>query len=297
MSLCLREFLKEKDIKSRVDYPLSRLSSIGIGGSAALIAYPEDTESMCRLISLASSVGASYRVVGGMTNILPSDDGFVGLVISTVRLNRMERTENLLYAECGALTSGAVLHMADEGYGTAEGLASIPGTVGGAVMGNAGAFGVEISELFTEGTFFSPSTGFVVFKKKDLSFGYRTLTLPYDDLVFLSGVFEFREKSRNEIMAKILENREKRKATQPLGKPSLGSIFKAVNGVGAGYYIDKAGLKGFSVGGARVSEKHAGFIINEGGATSFDVKALIKIIKTRVREHFGVKLTEEIKYM
>ena len=293
----LERFLKEKDVEYTENFEISRLSYIGVGGRAKIVAYPDDTDKLTSLLLRLNELGISYRVVGRMTNLLASELGYDGVLISTVRLNGISPMGELLFSECGANTSELVRIMAARGYGGAEGLCSVPGTVGGAVAGNAGAFGSEISDIFVSGRFFHSEKGIVNLVLKDMEFGYRSSRLSDGSLVFLDGIFRFERADSESIKNKISLFKEQRSNTQPTDKRSLGCIFKRHNGVSAAYYIDRCGLKGYTVGGASVSQKHAGFIINSGGATSDDIMRLVSIIKEKVYLEFGVVLSEEIKYL
>ena len=293
----IEDLLKKQDVEYKKDVPLSKLSSMGVGGDAALAVYPDSIERLCGFISLLRERSIKHRVVGRMTNILPPDGRYDGVLVLTTRINRFRREDKLLFAECGADLSRVIGFMAYQGYGGAEGLSSIPGTVGGAVSGNAGAFGADISDVFIKGRFLSPMKGIVELSKDQVSFAYRSCGASLNGYIFLDGVFEFREIASSDILAKIRELKDRRARMQPTGSKSLGSIFKRVGDTSAGYYIDKAGLKGLKVGGALVSEKHAGFIINLGNATCEDISKLIGIIKKEVYSSFGVELIEEIKYL
>ena len=177
-----------------------------------------------------------------------------------------------------------------------EGLFGIPGTVGGMVRQNAGAFGYEISDRFKCATCYHPYTQSISnYSKDDMQFSYRDSILRNNSAILLNATFELIEKKRNDILAEIAEYKERRVTTQPLEYPSLGSIFKRYNGISAGYYIDRAGLKGHCIGGACVSSKHAGFIVNKGGATAEDYLKLIEYVKDKVYSVFGIELEEEIE--
>ena len=180
--------------------------------------------------------------------------------------------------------------------GGLEGLFGIPGTVGGMVRQNAGAFGYEVKDRFVLARCYFPDTGDIAeLSPRDMEFTYRGSILSRKGAILLCATFDFIYKKRDEILREIREYRDKRLLTQPLDKPSLGSVFKRHQGVGAGYYIDKLGLKGFSIGGACVSDKHAGFIINTGGATADDYLKLVDYVKSAVYSAFGIELEEEIE--
>lgn len=292
----LSELKNRKDVEIYEDVSIKTLSSMRLNASARYLVYPHSAEAFIRAVDICRNSNEKYRVVGRMSNILPSSDFYDGILIKTDKLNKKIKAENKCTAECGAAFSGVVSYMAETGFGGLEKLFHIPASVGGMIYSNAGAYGSEISDSFISAELYDPaSEKRVVLGKKEMQFGYRSSILNKSDLVLLSADFLFTPKRREEIYGEIKELGQKRRGTQPLDLPSLGSIFKAHAGVGAGYYIDRAGLKGAAVGGASVSEKHAGFIVNTGNATPSDVLRLIEIVKNRVASLFGIELEEEVQ--
>ena len=253
------------------------------------VAYPDSEEKLIRLVMTLSDLEIPYKVVGGMTNLLVKNGEYDGVVVKTDKIKTKHEAENELTLGCG-------VRMASRGLGGMEGLAGIPGTVGGMVKQNAGAFGYEISDRFLSARCYLPESGkTVVFSRDDMAFSYRHSALSDSYAVLLSATFEPTVAPPKGIVKRINELREQRLRSQPIDYPSLGSVFKRHNGISAGFYIDRAGLKGASVGGAQVSRKHAGFIINRGGATSDDFLRLIELIKERGYADFSVELKEEIE--
>ena len=231
-----------------------------------------------------------------MSNVLFKDGVYNGVIIKTTKIKGKTRAENRIIALCGESIGAIIAYMARFDMGGLEGLAGIPGSLGGIVRQNAGAFGYELKDRFVSARCYLPeSDATVELSFSDMCFAYRESILQRNGAILLSATLDFIPKSRDEIFREIKAYREKRVLAQPLTYPSLGSVFKQHKGVSAGYYIDRAGLKGLSVGGARVSEKHAGFIINNGGATADDYLRLIDLVKREVYAKFSVELREEIE--
>ncbi len=290
--------LDEKDVKYDRNIPISRISSVKIGAEAEVIVHPSTIDELIFVLSLCERLKIKYKTVGNMTNLLPTDTPFCGVLISTVALNRFEITDNVIRCECGCSFSSLILRLARLGLGGAEPLFGIPGTVGGMLYQNAGAFGVEISDYVISALVYSPKRATTIRLSRDeMSFSYRRSRFSSEELIILEASFIFIEKDCDRILSDVKKIREKRNASQPHTLPSLGSVFKRVGGTSAAYYIDKAGLKGYSINGAAVSEKHAGFIVNIGGARSADFLALVEHIKSVVFSKFGIELECEIEIL
>ena len=280
---------------------------MGTGGNTRLFVTPYTVGSLIDTAKEAEKSGIYYAVIGNATNVLFPDEGVCGAVISTKRINGIFLKDGRIHAECGvtlpALSSFALRH-ALSGF---EGLVSIPATVGGALTTNAGAFGCEIKDRLVSFSVYIPSENRVVVRTpKSHPFSYRKSRATEGEAVILSAVFSANAGDRAKIFAKMTENREKRRLSQPTGVKSVGSFFKkpdytvenkAVSstyyGKSAGELIDLCGLKGKRVGGAEVSKKHAGFITNTKNATTGDVLALASEVKQEVFERTGVRLCEE----
>ncbi len=288
----------QKDVEIKENFSLSRVSSIGCGGKARIAIFPKQIDDFVFVLRKLDEADVPYYVQGKMSNTLALDGEIDKVVVLTTKLTSKRVNGGSAYAECGVTLSGLIFEMARSGYGGHEGLAHIPGTVGGALCGNAGAYGDSISDAFVSGLFYdSESEGTVELNKSDMGFSYRNSVLKYGRLIFLSGLFTFSPFPIDDILAVISANKKKRAESQPLRDRTLGCVFKQFDGVGAGYYIDRAGLKGLRVGGAKVSEKHAGFIVNDSKASSSDVLELIDFIKKRVYDKFGINLEEEIRFL
>lgn len=263
------------------------------GGAAALAAFPKSAEELSALIDAARAESMRYIVAGNGSNLLFDDGGFDGLVIFTTSMRRVEWRGQSVYAECGASLTGLAAEAVKRGLSGLEFSYGIPGTIGGAVYMNAGAYGSEISAVLTESVYLSEGT----VKTRNLAehaFGYRTSVYRKTGDIILSAEISLAKSDPAAISEKAKKNMASRREKQPLEYPNAGSIFKRPEGAFPGALIEQAGLKGFRIGGAEVSEKHANFIVNRGGATSADVLRLIEHVQNEVQKQFGIALETEI---
>ncbi|MBR7117320.1 MAG: UDP-N-acetylmuramate dehydrogenase [Clostridia bacterium] len=298
----ISEWLKQKECKFTEFYDISGQSSIRAGCSVRLFVAPKTLVELSEIMTYLEYMGARYVIVGGMTNTLfvgtDSSVGYLydGVAVSTKSLSSLRREGGYIYAECGTSLSSLFRFARQCGYGGYEQLSLIPGTVGGAIRGNAGAHGASVADIVAGALVLSPKDGAKRFLSRDeLEFDYRTSAIKKSTDIILSALFELPRTNTTFSLSARKYFLDLRKSTQPTGEFSLGSVFKRVSGVGAGYFIDKAGLKGLSVGAATVSTKHAGFIVNRGGATGADVLQLVRMVEDRVYERFGVNLEREIE--
>jgi len=291
-------FLKEKDIKFEENERLDKISYMKLGGVARLSASPKTENEFCSLLSYLTDKMFRYKVIGRMSNILPTDDVYDGILVKTHEMQEKTVAENKVTVQCGATLAEMIWFCAHVDLGGAEELFMIPATIGGAVFNNAGAHGKEISDIFVSARLYFPlDKSILVYSREDMRFNYRDSILKHREIYLLSATFRFESSDFPFIKNKVEHFARLRRSFQPLDRPSLGSTFKRYEGVSAGYYIDRAGLKGCRVGGAMVSEKHAGFIVNAGGATASDVKQLIECVKQAVFDRFGIWLQEEIEFL
>ena len=293
----LTEKLNALGIALSSDTRISDHSTFRIGGVAALAAFPKSTDEIISVIRAAKNTETNFITVGNGSNILFSDSGYDGLVIITGNCNAFSVDRNTVTADCGASFTRLSITARDSSLSGLEFAYGIPGTVGGAVYMNAGAYGGEVSEHLASVTVYDDVTDTVSkYSKADCKFGYRTsIFAKNQNLTVLSASFELDFGVKDEVHAKMSENMKSRREKQPLEFPNAGSTFKRPEGLFAAKLIDDAGLKGVRIGGAEVSEKHAGFVINRGNATSDDVLHLIEHIKSEVYKKFGVMLECEIK--
>lgn len=272
------------------DLVLSDYTTFGIGGKCKLVLFPNRVDELVDILNLALKRGEKPFILGAGSNLLVSDNGFDGVVICARKLDDIKLEKNTIFASAGAKLP-TICHLASSrNLAGVEFCSGIPATLGGAIKMNAGAFGqsigsvVESVNVWRDGNIYTYKPNFS-YRKSDLSGG-----------VVLGATLKLEFSDREQIKEKIKLFRELRSQKQPKGK-SAGSIFLSVGGVSAGYFIDSAGLKGLRVGGAEVSNVHAGFIINRGNATACEVLSLIYIIKERVYDKFGVKLQTEIDFL
>ena len=294
----LKEKLPQMKVKEGV--LLSSCTSFRTGGPADLAAYPGNSKELGELLRLCRQEGVPCYILGNGTNVLAPDEGIRGVVILTSEMREISIKEEtgVVKAGAGVLLSTLSMECAKKGLTGFEYARGIPGSVGGAVVMNAGAYGGEVKDSLISVTVMSGEGG-EPFKMKaeELELGYRHSIIPERGLVVLEAEFELVKGDHDSIFALMDELSARRKEKQPLEFPSAGSTFKRPEGYFAGKLIEDAGLKGFSVGGAQVSEKHAGFVINKGGATSADIMNLIKEVQRRVYEASGVMLEPEVKFM
>lgn len=310
MNALFEQYLKEAQSKGSLNYakdrPLSAVSTFGIGGNAAFFVVPRDITSAIELIRELYRFGERYILIGGASDLLFDDEGFDGVVVSVKKLSDIRIENGHIYAECGVTLPRLCRSAAENALTGFEGLCSIPATVGGALKMNAGAYGYEISDLLERVSVYLPSTDEVTVKnRRDCSFTYRSSRVANAGEMILSAVFAPQKGDVSEILKRSERYRQKRTDSQPIGAKSAGSYFKKPNAEGtifagksAGELIELCGLKGRSVGGAYVSEKHGNFIINkDGSAGSSDVLALAEIVKSTVFKETGVILEEEVIYV
>ena len=279
------------------DEPMSRHTSFRIGGPAKRMACPASGEQLVLLMGFAQERGIRTLVIGNGTNLLAPDEGLDALVIDTsAAMHAMEaREDGRISAAAGVSLARLADFACKQGLAGLEFAHGIPGTLGGAVCMNAGAYGGEMSQVLESVTALFPD-GIRTIPLAELDLGYRhILFTDHPEAVVLGAVVRLRPGDPEAIRAQIRQLMDRRKASQPLEWPSAGSTFKRPAGHFAGTLIEQCGLKGLTVGGAQVSEKHAGFLINTGGATCADVLELIRQVQQRVWEETGVRLEPEVR--
>ena len=289
----LKDIVSEENIY--IDEPMSRHTTFRTGGPASLFISPGNQEELERCADLVRKLGLPSFILGNGSNLLVSDYGFEGVVISLERLDNISLVgDTQILAEAGALNSGIAAFARDNSLTGFEFAAGIPGTIGGAMIMNAGAYGGEMKMIVEEVNVLSPDGDIMTLSNDTMEFGYRTSAIKGRGYIVLSTLLSLSKGSKKEISETMKELALKRKEKQPLEYPSAGSTFKRPEGYFAGKLIEDAGLKGFSVGDAQVSEKHCGFVVNKGNATSSDIYELIKEVKDRVYASSGVTLEPEV---
>ena len=269
--------------------------SMKVGGCAKYLALPKTEEELISAFKYFREKGEKYIVVGNCSNLIFTDDGYDGAVIATTDMKALSFENGIITALCGDTLSSLARTALDNSLTGLEFCYGIPGTIGGAVFMNAGAYGGEISEHFIRGRFLNKDNEIIVLDCDEMEFGYRKSRLMREELILISAEFKAENGEKSEIRAKMDELMQKRKSKQPLEYPSCGSAFKRPEGYFAGALIEQCGLKGYSIGGARVSEKHAGFIINGENATATDVIKLLEYVAEVVFKNTGVMLEPEIR--
>ena len=289
----------------RTDEIMKPHTSFRVGGPAQIYAEPSSTEEIVALISCAKELGIPFFLMGNGSNLVISDEGIDGLVIrlgenfSAIRSE--EDPENseytYIYASAGTLLTRLSSFAAKAGLTGLEFASGIPGSLGGAVFMNAGAYDHDMSEVLEKVIAISSSGEVETVGKEDLQLGYRSSRFMKEGGIVTEAVLRLKKGDPEQIFSQIKEYTEKRTKSQPLQYPSAGSMFKRPTGYYTGALIEQAGLKGFSVGGAQVSEKHAGFVINTGNATASDIDALVRKIQATIKEKNGVELVREVRFI
>lgn len=285
------------NVKIKENEPLSLHSTFKIGGEARYFAEPETEEEFIALLRAARLACERYVIIGNGSNILFTDMGYSGVVISTIAMKSISVEGCRITALCGASVIKTAIEAQKNGLSGLEFAYGIPGTIGGCISMNAGAYGGQMSDVVAQTRCYdSEKDEIFVLSNSDQNFGNRhTVFTDHPEYVILGSTFELHADDPDEIQARMSDYMSRRQDKQPLEFPSAGSVFKRPEGYFAGKLIEDCGLKGYTVGGAQVSEKHAGFIINLGGATSSDVLGLVDHIKQTVHDRFGVQLECEIK--
>ena len=272
-------------------------TSFRAGGAAEWFAVPEQVEELKAVLAACKRADTPWYVIGNGSNLLVSDKGFPGVIISTAKFDRLEINGTEITVGAGVMLSKLANTAYKAGLTGLEFAAGIPGTVGGACVMNAGAYGSEMKNVLKSVTVLTAEGYVETLQAEELELGYRTSVIPKRGYLVLEAVVTLTEGNMEEIKVVMDDLAFRRKDKQPLEFPSAGSTFKRPEGYFAGKLIEDCGLKGFSVGGAQVSEKHAGFVINKGGATASDIYNLCKEVEKKVQAEFGVALEMEVKLL
>ena len=279
----------------RENVTLAPYTTMRTGGPAALFAEPRNAQQLAHVHQWAQEKGLPLLILGNGSNLLIADSGFDGLVIHLGRaLSEVSVFANTLTAQAGASLAAAARAAAQASLTGLEFAAGIPGSIGGAVCMNAGAYGGEIAQVIVSARVLTPE-GVRMVSKDELSLGYRSSAVMQNGWVVLEATFELAPGNPDEIKATMADLAARRREKQPLQYPSCGSFFKRPVGYYAGALIEQAGLKGYRVGDAQVSEMHAGFVINRGHATSSEIYRLMQEVQCRVQARFGVTLEPEVR--
>lgn len=284
-------------VELRFHEPLAKHTSFRIGGPAEVMAFPKTEEELSQILKVSKELDMKWVILGAGTNVLAPDEGLGGLVICLKDcMNGMEPLEGeRIRVMSGVTMSRAAVFASKLGLSGMEFAHGIPGTVGGGVYMNAGAYGGEIGQICESVTVMDRQGRTRTLSREEMGFSYRHSVLEDTGDIVLSAVFHLTRDTPEGVMGRMKELLSKRSASQPLDLPSAGSAFKRPAAGYAAALIDGAGLKGFQVGGAAISSKHAGFAVNLGGATAGDVKELLRQVSDRVYESAGIRLEPEIR--
>lgn len=285
----------EDPIEIKQNEPMSRHTSFKIGGNADLYIIPHDMDALIETVRILKETETKRYFLGNATNVLFDDAGFRGAVVSLGNICAIKVIENRIVTEAGASLNLVCKTARDKELSGLEFAYGIPGSIGGAVFMNAGAYGGEMSQVIAQSTYFSLDDMTVhTIPLTAHEYGYRESVYRHNNWLVLSAVLELQKGEYDKINAAMNDYMSRRIDKQPLEYPSAGSVFKRYPGRYTGQMIEECGLKGYSIGGAQVSEKHAGFIVNKGGATSADVLALIEHIKNEVYKKFDCRIECEV---
>lgn len=314
----LKEVLGEESVLCRE--PMRRHCSFQCGGPADLLVYVSELDALRKAIALLQAAGEPFYILGRGTNLLVADKGYRGCIITMTRRGSLPLTDTTALAEtadedgsaplyavrtdgCRVIAGAGASLSAVAGAAYRNGLgglafaAGIPGSVGGGLVMNAGAYGGEMKQVVEQVQILMPDGTLKTYSKDEMEFGYRTSILKTNGGVAVGAVFSLQKEDPVEIAAQMADFANRRRSKQPLEYPSAGSTFKRPEGYFAGKLISDAGLRGFTIGGAQVSDKHAGFVINKNGASAADVRAVIEAVQQKVMETAGVRLEREVIFL
>ncbi len=293
----IQELFVEKfgEEKIKIERSLSEYTNTKTGGPAEILAFPTESEDICEMINIANEHQLQVTVIGNASNLIVREKGIRGLVIILTRMNGVRVEENKVIAESGAPLIGVTERAYSASLTGMEFAAGIPGSVGGAVFMNAGAYDGDIGQVVSEVEVLTPQGKTRTYTNEELNFSYRHSRIQDEQDIVLRAIFKLQNGEKKEIREKMDNFNFLRGAKQPLEYPSCGSVFKRPKGHFTGKLIHDAGLQGFMIGGAQVSLKHAGFIVNRGDATASDYIAVIDHIKKVIKQEFSVELQTEVR--
>ena len=279
-----------------IDELMSRHTTFRVGGPADFFVTPKAKEEVRDVIRICKEAGMPYYIIGNGSNLLVSDAGYRGVIVQIYKeMNEVKVEGDLVKAQAGALLSGIAAKALGAELSGFEFASGIPGTIGGACVMNAGAYGGEMKDVLESVTVLTGEGKIIELGRNELELGYRTSVIAKKGYIVLGAVLKLERGDGEKIKTYMDELKEKRVTKQPLEYPSAGSTFKRPEGYFAGKLIEDAGLRGFQVGGAQVSEKHCGFVINRDHATAADIMELMRKVQIRVKENSGVDLEPEVK--
>lgn len=289
----IEEIVGSENIK--LDELMKKHTTFKVGGPADILVYPSTYEMVKKVIAACKANNVEYFLMGNGSNLIVKDGGFRGVVIKVDRLNEIKVSDSFVTAQCGAVLSSVAKAALENSLTGLEFASGIPGYIGGAVAMNAGAYGGEMSHVLEKVLVINNENNIIELTIDELELGYRTSAILKYGYIVLETTMRLTQGDKDEIKTRMNELAVQRRTKQPLEYPSAGSTFKRPVGYFAGKLIQDAGLRGASVGGAQVSEKHSGFVINTGDATASDILNLIKHVQDEVYKQFGVELHTEVR--
>lgn len=293
----MNEFLDKNNIKYIKDADLSKFTTYKVGGKAEFLVYPKDEKTLINIIKEIRKLNMKFDILAAGSNVLFSDDDYNGVLINLRYFNKLEIEGPFVKVGSGYPLISLSKKCADYSLRGFEWASGIPGTVGGAVYMNAGAYNSSISDVLKRVRVLTPDLRVINLVNKELNFSYRNSFIKeYKGYIVLEATFFLKSGTKEAILSVMADRNERRKASQPWDKPSAGSVFRNPEGDSAGRLIDSLGLKGKTIGGAEISSKHANFIINNGNARASDIKKLINYVKDRVYREYQIKLVCEQEF-
>ena len=300
MNSSVNEYIKEIVPQENIlfDEPMSRHTTFRIGGNARCLIRISDKSQLMKLVPYLNLIEQEYFILGNGSNLLVGDKGYSGIIVKLENnMGSVTVEDDRMTVPAGTLLSRAAAAARDNGLSGMEFASGLPGTIGGGIVMNAGAYGGELGQIVESVEVMNRDGEIMVLDNATMEFGYRTSVIKNRPFIVLQTVLKLNKGSKEEINRKMEELAQRRREKQPLEYPSAGSTFKRPDGHYAGKLIMDAGLRGFSIGGARVSEKHCGFVVNCGNATAMDVREVIEEVQQRVKDKFGVALEREVIYL
>lgn len=286
-------FLGKDNVK--LSEPMNKHTTFRIGGNADIFVTPESDEQILKAVEIAENNSIPYYIVGNGSNLLVKDKGFRGVIIQIYKsFSQIKVIDNDIIAQAGALLSSVAKTALNNSLTGMECLSGIPGTIGGAVCMNAGAYGGEIKDIVTSVKVIKDNKISII-TNEEAGFGYRRSNIMADNMIVLEAYISLKKGNKQHISSKMTELMKQRNSKQPVELPSAGSTFKRPEGYFAGKLIDDSGLRGYRVGDAQISPKHCGFVVNNGRASAEEVLTLINDVSDIVMEKFGVRLEPEVR--
>lgn len=289
----VKKFLKDEGYFFKEDVSFKVLTTYRTGGVCKYVVFPDSVDNLIKLLDFLKSNNVSHKVFGNGSNILASDSDYNGVIIKLNKLNKQEFKRGVLYVEAGC----SMIQISDKyskmGYYGLDFACGIPGTVGGAIYMNAGAYLKSIGDVLVEVTYLDSDNCLRTIKKKNMELGYRTSIFKSKPWVIVSAKLKLEKGDKEDLVDLLSDRMRRRSSTQPLNYPSAGSVFRNPDGDYAGHMIEECGLKGKTKGDACISEKHANFIVNKNGATSSDIKYLMDLAKKEVKKKYNIDLIVE----